>query len=262
MIKHLLIALCLAAAPAANAWDWFGLKPYDEADTNRPPRLHRLLEKANDFIELAEDEAMNGNGDKALEYYREALVELNRVERENPERAETSEFAPLRNKRATCTAAIESIRFAQVNENLRAVTVSESAGLRRRYNKKHGIAPDPEDNEKPKPQEAGDLVAINQSQSSAKDKEWRARLKEAYGLVKARDYAAADLLLVKILEERPTDLEALLLKAAAQCGTGSVHAARRTLEKANRAHPKSYVPYYNLAYVALDLGESDASSRE
>ena len=67
MIKHLLIAICLAAAPAANAWDWFGLKPYDEADTNRPPRLHRLLEKANDFIELAEDEAMNGNGDKALE---------------------------------------------------------------------------------------------------------------------------------------------------------------------------------------------------
>ena len=262
MIKHLLIALCLAAAPAANAWDWFGLKPYDEADTNRPPRLHRLLEKANDFIELAEDEAMNGNGDKALEYYREALAELNRVERENPDRAETSEFAPLRNKRATCTAAIESIRFAQVNENLRAVTVSESAGLRKRYNKKHGIAPDPEDNEKPKPQEAGDLVAINQSQSAAKDKEWRARLKEAYGLVKARDYAAADLLLVKILEERPTDLEALLLKAAAQCGTGSVYAARRTLEKANRAHPKSYVPYYNLAYIVLDLGESDASALE
>ena len=262
MIKHLLIALCLAAAPAANAWDWFGLKPYDEADTNRPPRLHRLLEKANDFIELAEDEAMNGNGDKALEYYREALVELNRIERENPERAETSEFAPLRNKRATCTAAIESIRFAQVNDNLRAVTVSDSAGLRRRYNKKHGIAPDPKDSEKPNPQEAGDAAAINQPKDSAKDKEWRARLKEAYGLVKTRDYEAADLLLVKLLEERPSDLEALLLKAAAQCGTGNVHAARITLEKANRSHPKSYVPYYNLAYVALDLGESDASARE
>ena len=80
--------------------------------------------------------------------------------------------------------------------------------------------------------------------------------------MKARDYAAADLLLVKILEERPTDLEALLLKAAAQCGTGSVYAARRTLEKANRAHPKSYVPYYNLAYIVLDLGESDASALE
>ncbi len=262
MIKHLLIALCLAAAPAANAWDWFGLKPYDVADTNRPPRLHRLLEQATDFIELAEDEAMNGNGDKALEYYREALVELNRIERENPERAETSEFAPLRNKRATCTAAIESIRFAQVNDNLRAVTVSDSAGLRRRYNKKHGIAPDPKDNEKPNPQEAGDVVATNQPKSSVKDKEWRARLKEAYGLVKAHDYEAADLLLVKLLEERPSDLEALLLKAAAQCGTGNVHAARITLEKANRSHPKSYVPYYNLAYVALDLGESDASARE
>ena len=262
MFKKLLLAICLASASAANAWDWFGLKPYDEADTNRPPRLHRLLEKANDFIELAEDEAMHGNGDKALEYYREALGELDRIERENPERAETSEFAPLRNKRATCTAAIESIRFAQVNDNLRAVTVSESAELRKKYNKKHGIAQPSEDGEKPKPQKAGDGVAKNQSQGSEKDKEWRTRLKQAYDLVKARDYAAADLVLVELLEARPKDLEALLLKAAAQCGVGSVEAARSTLEKANRAHPKSYVPYYNLAYVALDLGEGAASARE
>ena len=53
MFKKLLLAICLASASAANAWDWFGLKPYDEADTNRPPRLYRLLEKANVFIELA-----------------------------------------------------------------------------------------------------------------------------------------------------------------------------------------------------------------
>ena len=260
MMKNLITAICLAAASTANAWSWFGLAPYDEADTNRPPRLHRLLEKANDLMEQADEDAMNGDGDKALEHYREALEELQRVERENPKRAETAEFAPLRNKKATCSAAIETIRFAQINENQRAVTVSDSAELRKKYNKKHGI--DPEKEEKPKPPDAADLMALNQARDEAKDKSWKERLKQSYDFVKKRDYAAADALLEKLLEEKPTNLEALLLKAAAQCGMGSVYAARRTYEKANRAHPKSYVPYYNLAHVALLLGEGEDAARE
>jgi len=259
-LKNLVITLILAAAPMASAWDWFGLAPYDESNTNRPPRLHRLLEKANDLMEQAEEDALNGDGDKAIEHYREALDELDRVEKENPERAETAEFAPLRNKRATCSAAIETIRFAQINENQRAVTVSESAELRKKYNKKHGI--DPEKAEKPKQPDAADLVSLNQARDEAKDKDWKKKLKQSYAFVKAHDYAAADALLEKLLEEKPNNLESLLLQAAAQCGMGKVHAARRTLEKANRAHPKSYVPYYNLAYVTLELGEGDAAARE
>lgn len=266
MLKKFLVILCLFAVPAANAWDWFGLAPYDESNTNRPPRLHRLLEKANDLIELAEDEALNGDGDKALSLYKEALGELDRVERENPERAEKAEFAPLRNKRATCKAAMESIRFAQINDNLRAVTVSDTSALRKKYNEKHGIKDKtevrPVKKDQPVVEEFGDIVAISNAQKEAENKEWRVRLKQAYTLVKNRDYAAADVLLLKLLEERPKDLEALLIMAAAQCGSGKVENARRTLEKANRAHPKSYVPYYNLAYVTLDLGEGGSAARE
>ena len=267
MLKKLILAVCIASATAANAWDWFGLMPYDEADTNRPPRLHRLLEKANDLIEQAEDEAMNGEGDKAISLYREALGELDRVERENPERAEKPEFAPLRNKRATCKAAMETIRFAQVNENQRAVTVSDSAELRKRYNKKHKKDGGSDDLEKPKSKKAGDSDDGGRAESEAngkdgKEKEWKTRLKKAYDSVKSGDYDAADGLLVKLLEERPTDLEALLLRAAAQCGIGDVQAARLTLEKANRAHPRSYVPYYNLAYIVLDLGEGEEAAGE
>lgn len=134
-------ALCAGAAflpdRAAAAWYWpFG---YDEDGTNQPPRLHRLLEKANDYIELAEDESLNGNGDKAIENYKLALAELDRVEEENPDRAETTEFAPLRNRRAACTAAIDTIRFAQINENERAVAVSNTTELQKKWNKKHGI---------------------------------------------------------------------------------------------------------------------------
>ena len=103
-ILFLVVPLC-AALLAQGAWYWpFGSK---EDDPSKPLRLHRLLEEANNYIELAEEEAMKGNGDKALENYRLALGELDRVERENPERAETAEFSPLRNKRAACVAAMD-----------------------------------------------------------------------------------------------------------------------------------------------------------
>ena len=135
----LVLAVC-AALLAHGAWYWpFGSK---EDDPSEPLRLHRLLEEANNYIEIAEDEALKGNGDAALENYRLALSELDRVERENPDRAETAEFSPLRNKRAACVAAMDAIRFAQVNDNERAVSVTDTSELQKKWNKKHGIKDD------------------------------------------------------------------------------------------------------------------------
>ena len=129
------LALC-----AQGAWYWpFGT---DEDGTNAPPRLHRLLEPANDYIELAQDASLNGDTDKALENYRLALEELDRVEAEHPDRAASAEFAPLRLRRAACTAAIDSIRFAQVNENVRPVSVTDTTELQKRWNKAHGVGGD------------------------------------------------------------------------------------------------------------------------
>ena len=75
-------------------------------------------------------------------------------------------------------------------------------------------------------------------------------------------YVAADLMLEELAQERPNDLNVLLLRAAAQAGMGSNHAARRTLEKAMRAHPRSHLPYYNLANLLLDMGESVDTARQ
>ena len=70
------------------------------------------------------------------------------------------------------------------------------------------------------------------------------------------DYATADRLLDDLEEERPDDLNLLLIRSAAQVGAGSLFAARRTLERAMKAHPKSYLPCYNLANLALRLNEN------
>ena len=146
MEKKLFILFAVACTLCARgAWYWpFGS---DEDSTNAPPRLHRLLEPANDYIELAQDASLNGDSEKAIENYRLALGELDRVEAEHPDRAESSEFAPLRLRRATCMAAIDAIRFAQVNENVRPVSVTDTTELQKRWEKLHGFA-DEEDEEK------------------------------------------------------------------------------------------------------------------
>ncbi len=289
MRNALFIVACAFALGAQGAWYWpFGS---DEDGTNSPPRLHRLLEPANDYIELAQDASLEGDSEKALENYRLALGELDRVEAEHPDRAESAEFAPLRLRRAACTAAIDAIRFAQVNENVRPVSVTDTTELQKRWNKEHGIE-DEEEPPKPKPapkkkEEAKkpeppkDEVKKPVPPPPKKDevkseepkkeetkrpaplpKDWDGRIAQAMKDLRAQDYAAADVLLESMLKERPKDLNALLLRAAAQAGTRSYYAAQRTLERAMRAHPRSYLPYYNLANLLLQQGGDRETARE
>jgi len=303
MEKKLFILLAVACTLCAQgAWYWpFGS---DEDSTNAPPRLHRLLEPANDYIELAQDASLNGDSEKAIENYRLALGELDRVEAEYPDRAESSEFAPLRLRRATCMAAIDAIRFAQVNENVRPVSVTDTTELQKRWNKEHGLedeeeakpaappkpkeegpptpAPKEEVEEKPvapphPPQPKEEKKPVEQPaptpSSPPKEKEvekkpavlpadWNGRIAQAMADLRAQDYAAADVLLESMLNERPKDLNALLLRAAAQAGTKSYYAAQRTLERAMRAHPRSYLPYYNLANLLIQQGGDLEAARE
>ena len=257
-VKKIALAFALIVSSCVQAsWYW----PFEssEDNTNKPPRLHRLLEKANDFIEMAEDESLNGNADKALDCYRQAVDELTRVQMENPDRAETPEFAPLRNKMATCKAAIDTIRFEQINSNIRAVSVTDTAELQRKWNKRHGIV-DPEDAVKPVPivyKSAGEPAASKPEKANvpAKPADWNARLREAAGLLRSGNNAEAAEYLEKMSKELPDDLNMLIMHSAALAGSGRFYAARKMLEKAAEAHPQSYLPRYNLAYVTLELGE-------
>ena len=296
-ILCLISAGLLCAATAHAAWYWpFGS---DEDSPDRPPRLHRLLENANDLIEQAEDASLDGDAEKALELYNSALTNLVDIANQNPERAEKPEFAPLRNKIAATSAAIDSIRFAQVNQNIRAVAVTDTTELQKRYDaeqaKKKGLDKVLEKKEKPEEKKGETLAGEVQTKEpvaepvkkpaapppaappkpaavpksapapaaksapasfAAFDEKIQLALKE----LKAKDYAAADLLLEELEKERKGDLNVLILRAAAQNGMRYHLAARRTLEKAMRAHPKSYLPYYNLAYLMFKLEDEGVES--
>ena len=291
-ILCLISAVLLCAATAQAAWYWpFGS---DEDSPDRPPRLHRLLENANDLIEQAEDASLDGDAEKALELYNAALTNLVDIANQNPDRAETPEFAPLRNKIAATSAAIDSIRFAQVNQNIRAVAVTDTTELQKKYDaeqaKKKGLDKVLEKKEEPEKKKdnaptkepvaesvkkpAAPPPAVT-SQPSAVSKPVPApaaesasasiagfdeKIQLALKELKAKDYAAADLLLEELEKERKGDLNVLILRAAAQNGMRYHLAARRTLEKAMRAHPKSYLPYYNLAYLMFKLEDEGVES--
>ena len=297
IISTVAVAVALAAAPARAAWYWpFGS---DEDSPDRPPRLHRLLENANDLIEQAEDASLDGDADKALELYNAALTNLVDIAEKNPDRAEKPEFAPLRNKIAATSAAIDSIRFAQVNQNIRAVAVTDTTELQKKYDeeqaKKAGNdkaierkKADKEDKEgkdrkKGSSEEVGTPEPVKSAKPTTKttppaqtakttqtrkpsntqtpdvegfDEKIQTAIKE----IQAKDYAAADLMLEELEKERKNDLNVLILRAAAQNGLKYHLAARRTLEKAMRAHPKSYLPYYNLAYLMFKLEDEGSQS--
>jgi hypothetical protein len=274
-MKNLLfcIVLSIAAMPlsASAAWYWpFG---HDESDENAPPRLHRLLENANDLIEMAEDAALEGDAEKALELYNSALTNLADVAEKNFERAETPEFAPLRNKIAATSAAIDSIKFAQVNRNVRAVSVTDTTELQRKYDeeqaKKKGLKKESAQKaEKPAAPKAAAAAkpSVPEKAKSAPAPSLEGfdeKIRTAINEIRAKDYAAADLLLEELEKERKGDLNVLILRSAAQSGMKYYLAARRTLEKAMRAHPKNYLPYYNLAHLMFKLeGEGKRSARE
>ena len=293
----LAVVLSSVAMPVHAAWYWpFG---DDEDSPDAKPRLHRLLENANDLIEQAEDAALDGNAEKALELYNSALTNLVDVAAKNPDRAEKPEFAPLRNKIAATSAAIDSIRFAQVNGNIRAVAVTDTTELQKKYDeeqaKKKGLKL-PEEGKKEEPKKAEEKKVEPKPESkpeSPKKSEDKPapeklsppaasatvkktvpakpvalagldeKLQTALNEIQSKDYAAADLLLADLEKERPNDLNVLILRAAAQNGLKYHLAARRTLEKAMRAHPKHYLPYYNLAYLMFKLeGEGAASAKQ
>ena len=269
------VVLAGMALPVRAAWYWpFG---EDEDSPDAKPRLHRLLENANDLIEQAEDAALDGDAEKALELYNSALTNLVDVAAKNPDRAEKPEFAPLRNKIAATSAAIDSIRFAQVNQNIRAVAVTDTTELQKKYDeeqaKKKGLKlpeekkgdakkveekkVEPKPESKPEsPKKSEDSPAPEKTSAPAASVPVKKpvpakpvavagldeKLQTALNEIQSKDYAAADLLLADLEKERPNDLNVLILRAAAQNGLKYHLAARRTLEKAMRLPCRPAVP--------------------
>ena len=256
MKRFALFALLAVLSLGVQAsWYWpFGSKDGDEPDV---PRISELMEPASLLIDEASDLAAEGKTDEAVEKYRAALTELDRIEQENPERAKTSEFATLRNKRAYVNAAIDSMLLGQVKSNARVVAVSDTTELEKKLAEERGEKKVKEKGEGEEKKPSAVHLKSSPSPQSAKPTTKR---EQAMDDIERGDYAAAELLINEMLVAKPNGAMALNLRAALEMKRGNFAAAEAALDQAVMSNPRNYSAYYNTAVLLLQKGEGNKSS--
>ena len=256
-LVSIFIALSLGAG-ASGAWYW----PFS-SDDEKPPRVSELMEDASIMIDEAYDLAADGKTSEAVEKFRAALAELDRVEFENPDRVKEPEFNTLKNKRATVTAAIDSLLLDEVQNNAKAISVTDTTELQKKYDAKmaakKGGAPDapPEEVSEERPK----TRPVEEPAPSAADVP-RSNLEKAMAALKAKDYDTVERTVSEMLSENAKDSVALNLLAAAEIAKGDAKSAEKTLDLAISANPGSYYAYYNMARLMVRAkGNKDAARR-
>ncbi len=107
-----------------------GLPPAALAkEKEKKPKVSELLKDANDFMSQAQTAYVDGQSKQAIELYRKALAEISRVEKEHEAEASSSEFAPVRFRKALCETEIDRIMLEEVNATARTVAVTDTSAL-------------------------------------------------------------------------------------------------------------------------------------
>ena len=241
--------LVLACGVQAS-WYW----PFGSDNVREDaPRISELMEPATELIDEASDLAADGKVDESVEKYRKALNELDRIERENPERSKSAEFATLRNKRAYVNAAIDSMLLSQVKQNAKVVAVSDTTELEKRLAEERGEKPKSKSGVEQR-SETNSTVRLRPSPSplpASKPARPLTKRDQAIADIANGDYAAAELLIKEMLEAKPDGAMALNLKAALEMKQGNFTEAEKALDRAISVHPRDPSAYYNLALLSL-----------
>ena len=270
-MRKIAVIFCVLVLAGGVQASWYWPFGSDEGPEESPRRISELMEPATKLIDEASDFASDGKVDESVEAYRKALMELDRIERENPERAKSSEFATLRNKRAYVNAAIDSMLLGQVKRNAKAVAVSDTTELERKLAEERG--------EKPK----SEVVVEEKSESEVvgvqrNGKNSTVRLpttteptapkpatkrEQAMDAIASGDYATAEALINEMLAAKPNGAMALNLRAAMEMKQGRFDVAEATLDQAIMSNPRSHFAYYNLAMLLLqkDAGNKASAKR-
>ena len=235
------------ALAAGAAWRW----PFGSDETAKP-RMSELMEPASLLMDEASDLASDGKVAEAVEKYRLAYAELERIEIENPDRAESSEFSTVRNKKAYIDSAIDSLLLDQAKKNTKAVVNTDTTELEKRYAEKKAAEKPPEE----KPGRPAGTLTARESQGAGMSRllgAHKAKMQAAADALKAGEYDEARRRVQDILALRPNDPAALNLRAAVEAASGDLETAERTLVQLTQSNPGTYYGFYNLAKLTLQM---------
>lgn len=240
---------------ALGSWYWpFG------TDDEEEPRLADLIEPASTNIDAAADCVADGKIDEAIASYERALAELDRLEAAYPDRMETPEFTTVKTKRAYVRTAIDMLRLKQVQDNSKAVAVSDTTELEKKLAEEKAAAakaatPATEPAAEVPASASAPAAPAPKAKPAAKPAAAPAKaLSRQQRIAKAiadGDYAAADADIAETLRTKPNDAAALNLRAMMESAQGKYRDAEHTLDQAIQSNPKSYHAYYNMARLIL-----------
>jgi len=280
--KHIVFAMvCSLVCFADAAWYW----PFGD-DDKKDEQMPTLMEPVSALIDDAGDLAEDGKISDAVDKYREALKELDKLEEKYPDRAGTPEFSTVKTKRAYVSAAIDSLLLAETRKNARAVAVTDTTELEKKYKKlkeakdsaKNPPAPPVVDTEEETPPAVEAVAPAETSAETSAEKKAekkagkdeatlrreeiaemlskdprsrRAKLLLAREDILAGDYQPASLAIAELLQEKPNDAAALNMRAFMEIRQKDYKAAEKTLDQCIMSNPRSHNAYYNLARLYL-----------
>lgn len=270
MNRLCLVAALLLPVWASASWYW----PFGSDDDERPKRVSELMEPASKLIDNASDYVEDGKIDEAVQEYRKALAELDRIEIENPERADKPEFATLRNKRAYVNSAIDSLLLEQAKKNAKSVAITDTTELEKIY-ERHLAARRAARSGRPAGEINDGTLLVDSSMSGTmpgnetagseaarvRQANRRERLQNAIAKVNEGDAAAAMAVINGLLAEKPNDAAALNLKARIEMEREDLVSAEATLDQCIRSNPRSYYAFYNMARVLLRSRKNEAGRK-
>lgn len=270
MKKFVVFASVIALAGGLRAsWYWpFGSD--DVGERKLVSRISELMEPASVLIDEASDLAAEGKIRESVEKYRTALETLDRIERENPDRAQSAEFATLRNKRAYVNAAIDGLLLEQVRSNAKAVSTTDTTELEKKFaEEKRKLA---ETNGKGRAEEKGKTAGRDENVERVEKAEKRSvdvretvsrpltPCERAIRAVAEGKFAEAEQMIERLLKETPNGAPALNLKAALMARQGKYKEAEAALDQAIQSHPKNHFAYYNMARLMVQQHPDDTSA--
>ncbi|MBQ0031938.1 MAG: tetratricopeptide repeat protein [bacterium] len=249
MRRIALFSVALSFACGAQAsWYW----PFESDGVDKSaPRISELMEPASELIDEASDLAADGKIDESVEKYRKALAELDRIELENPERAKSTEFATLRNKRAYVNAAIDSMLLSQVKQNAKAVAVSDTTELEAKLAEEKGLKVSKSQSSKVEKPSGSQAPKTTKPSKHLEPLKPLTKREQAIADIANGDYAAAEIFIKESLAAKPNNAMALNLKAAMEMKQGKFDEAEKTLDQAIVSNPRNPSAYYNLALLSL-----------
>lgn len=209
--------------------------PANVSAKEKKPKVSELLKSANDLMSQAQTAYVDGQPKQAIELYRKALTEITRVERENQKEVSSSEFAPLRFRKALCETEVDRIMLEEVSASARTVAVTDTSALEAKRDARKRAAETnnvPEaavklsskpgapkaDGEAPAPAPAPEEVVRpsepDKPVNVASELEW------AKDMLSVDRFAEAEKSLVLVLKQAPQNREARLLMALSRVQQG------------------------------------------